>query len=90
MNEYSPEYILFFSAKRQKLIISSVTGRIAEKDIQVQFQTADELNVLITSTLGVETLRGYHKEGLIIVDNLESLPSSERLIIKEYIEPIFQ
>ena len=86
MNEYSPEYILFFSAKRQKLIISSVTGRIAEKDIQVQFQTADELNALITSTLGVETLRGYHKEGLIIVDNLESLPSSERLIIKEYIE----
>lgn len=86
MNDYAPEYILFFSAKKQKLVFSSTTGRIAEKAIQWQFQTAEELDMLIRSAIGIESLRGYHKEGLVVVDNLESLTSAERVLIKEYIE----
>lgn len=85
-NEYAPEYVLFFSAKKQKLTISAVTGKVIEKALSWQFQTADELKTQILDALGVDKLRGYHKEGLIIVDNLEALSTSERFSIKEFIE----
>jgi GTPase SAR1 family protein len=42
-NDYKPEYIFFFSAKKRKLQVSDATGRIIEKEIPSHFETADEL-----------------------------------------------
>ncbi len=83
---YTPKYILFFSAKKQKLDISSVSGRIYEQGIQQHFSNANELCQHILDALNISELRGFHDEGLIIVDNLESLLEEERAKIKQFIE----
>lgn len=86
VNEYSPKYVFFFSAKKQRLDISSVTGKIFEKTVHRQFETADELFSIILESLGRETLRNFHEEGIIIIDNLEALPGDEREKVKSFIE----
>lgn len=84
--EYAPKYILFFSAKKQRLDISSTSGRIFEKSMYQHFSNASELRQLILTSLKISELRGFHDEGLIIVDNLESLLEEEREEIKQFIE----
>ena len=86
INEYKPEYIFFFSAKKRKLHISSVTGRIVEKETCSHFETAEELINLIHESLSLKTFKGYHREGLIIVDNLEAVSVDDRKKIKQFIE----
>lgn len=85
-NDYKPEYIFFFSAKKRKLQVSDATGRIIEKEIPSHFETADELIALIHEALSLETFKGYHDEGLIIVDNLEAVSIDDRRKIKHFIE----
>lgn len=85
-NDYRPKYLFFFSAKKRKLQISEATGRVVEQQIRWHFETADELISLIHGSLGLETFKGYHEEGLIIVDNLEALSSSERSKVKLFVE----
>ena len=85
-NDYLPEYMLFFSAKRRKLSYSETTGKIIEQQVPSHFESADELISLIHDALGEESFKHYHKEGLIIVDNLESLSETERKSIKHFIE----
>lgn len=86
LNEYVPQYILFFSAKKRKLSLASETGKIVEQGMHHHFETAEELVDLIHSSLGIETLRKYHEDGLIIVDNLETLSFEERQKVKTFIE----
>ena len=86
LNDYKPEYIFFFSAKKRKLQVSDATGRIIEKEIPSHFETADELIALIHEALSLETFKGYHDEGLIIVDNLEAVSIDDRRKIKHFIE----
>lgn len=85
-NDYSPDYILFFSAKKRKLTISQETGRIVEQKMRWHFETADELITQIHQLLDCTNFRKFHKEGFIIVDNLESLSDNDREIIKQFID----
>lgn len=86
INEYSPQYMLFFSAKKQKLDISVSSGKILEKSIQRQFATTEELVNLILMYLERENLKGFHDDGVVIIDNLESLSDDERQKIKQFVE----
>lgn len=86
INDYKPQYIFFFSAKKRKLQISDVTGRIIEKETPSHFETADQLIALIHEALSLESFRGYHDEGLIVVDNLEAVSIDDRKKIKQFIE----
>lgn len=86
INDYKPEYIFFFSAKKHKLQVSDTTGRIIEKETFPHFETADELMKLIHDALSLETFKDYHGEGLIIVDNLEAVSIDDRKKIKKFIE----
>lgn len=86
VNEYEPRYMLFFSAKRRKLALASETGRFVEQQMRHHFQTADELIDLIKSALDVTTFKKYHEEGLIVVDNLETLTIEERQKVKTFVE----
>lgn len=86
VNEYEPRYMLFFSAKRRKLTLASETGKCVEQQIRYHFQTADELIDLIKTALNVTTFRKYHEEGLIVVDNLETLTLEERQKVKTFVE----
>ncbi len=84
--EYAPKYIFFFSAKKKRLDISSSTGKILEKNVCRHFSNSNELRELILSSLQRQNLKGFHDEGLIIVDNLEALTEEERKEIKQFIE----
>ena len=86
INDYSPKYILFFSAKRRKLSLSAETGRFIEQPMKSHFETASELKELILESLGLDSLRKYHEDGLIVIDNLETLPIAERDSVKVFVE----
>lgn len=86
INEYKPQYILFFSAKKHKLDIAPANGKIIEKSIHKYIENADDLIQHILNAIGLNDLRGFHEEGLIIVDNLEAISSAERKKIKQFIE----
>ena len=86
VNEYLPKYMFFFSAKKRKLTFSTETGKLIEQQTRCHFETADELIALILASLKVDSLRKIHGEGLIVVDNLETLPPIERQKIKAFIE----
>ncbi len=86
INDYTPNYILFFSAKQRKLTLASETGRFIEQPMRSHFETAAELIDRLLSSLGVDNLRKFHEEGLIVVDNLETLPSEERQKVKSFVE----
>ena len=86
INEYRPEYILFFSAKQRKLDLSPETGKFIERGMRCHFKSADELIQLILSELSIETFRKFRDEGLIVIDNLETLPLEERQKIKNFVD----
>ena len=86
VNDYAPSYILFFSAKKRKLTLASETGRFIEQQMRCHFESADELIELLFSSLGLENLRRFHDEGLVVVDNLETLSVEERKKVKKFVE----
>ena len=86
INEYSPKYILFYSAKKRKLSLASETGKFVEQPMRSHFDTIDELKKLIFSSLHIDNLRGFHDEGIVVVDNLETLSPEERKYLKTFVE----
>ena len=85
-NEYQPQYVLFFSAKERRLDIAPETGKIIENGMRCHFSSADELIHLILDELGLESFRKYREEGLIVIDNLETLSLDDREKIKVFVE----
>lgn len=86
LNDYLPSYILFFSAKKQKLEIASANGRIIESPIHKRFENLDDLRNLILNNLQISDFKNFHDEGIIIVDNLEAISEDERINIKHFID----
>ena len=86
INGYQPEFVLFFSAKKRKISLASETGRFIEQPIKSHFETAEELMDLILSNLKVISLRDCRVEGLIVIDNLETLSIEERQKVKTFVE----
>lgn len=86
LNDYQPQYIFFFSGKRQRLELSAATGKIIEKPLHRFFENTDELVHHIFTSLGVSELTNFRDEGIIIVDNLEALSAQERDKLKCFIE----
>lgn len=86
VNEYHPKYIFFFSAKKRKLSLAPETGKFVEQQMYSHFENAEELIELIKSSLNIENFRQFKDEGIIIVDNLETLSTDERKKIKDFIE----
>lgn len=86
INDYNPEYLFFFSAKKRQLRVSDTTGRITEQQTRWHFETADELISLIHKALELDSFNGFHDDGLIVVDNLETLSIEERQKVKQFIE----
>lgn len=86
VNEYTPKYILFFSAKKRMLDIASESGKVIERKLRSHFETYEDLEKLILDNLKIRSLQNYSDEGIIIIDNLESMNLSEREKVKEFIE----
>lgn len=86
VNDYDPRYMLFFSAKKRKLSLAAETGKFVEQQMRYHFQSADELIELIKAALNITSFRKFRDEGLIVIDNLETLTPEEREKIKTFVE----
>ena len=85
INNYSPDFLLFFTAKEESLDFSHTTGKIQRNSNRHSFGTANELISSIYNYLKIESFSGFKKNGLIIVDNVESLSAEERKTIEDFI-----
>lgn len=86
VNDYQPEYVLFFSAKKRKLELANETGRIVEQNMRYHFENAEELIAQIKEALQIESFRKFHQEGIVVIDNLETLSQEERKKVKLFVE----
>ena len=86
INDYLPNYIFFFSAKKRKLALAAETGRFIEQPMRSHFENAEELIALLLSSLELDNLRKFHESGVVVVDNLETLPMEERHKVKTFVE----
>lgn len=86
INNYAPSFILFFSAKKLELNISSTSGGIERLEIKNAFSSFETLQKRIFSCLRINNFIGFDKTGLIIIDNFETLSQEERDRIREFIE----
>lgn len=85
MNDYHPEFVLFFTAKEESLSFSQTSGKIQNIPSRYSFKEASELIQNIFGMLKITSFAGYDKSGLIIVDNLETLSSEERKKVEDFI-----
>ena len=86
LNNYNPDFILFFTAKEEALDLSFTTGKIQRKIYRHNFSSFDELKSSIFDKLNISGFEGYDGQGIIIIDNLETLERSERIKINEFID----
>lgn len=81
-----PSFILFYSAKDQMLDINDTTGIIQKKRIKSQFNDLESLKSLIFSDLEIVEFDDYWKsDGIIIIDNLETLNTDDRHNVMDYL-----
>jgi len=86
INAYSPDFVLFFSAKREELRVSATSGSIERNKLTASFSSVEELKQSIFAYLGIDDYSKLNKKGLIIIDNLESLTTAERRLLAEFVE----
>ena len=86
INSYSPSYILFYSAKKEYLDISSTTGKIENRKSNNSFINKEELENKIYRDLEIENFIGFKQDGIIIIDNLETLDVSEKEKIQDFVQ----
>ncbi|MCI6560358.1 MAG: hypothetical protein MR434_02945 [Ruminococcus sp.] len=83
---FRPSFILFYSAKEQMLDINDETGAIKKKRLKSQFHDLDLFKSLLFKDLEIQDFNDYLKiEGLIIVDNLESLKTDDRKDVLDFL-----
>ena len=85
INNYHPDFLLFFTAKEEVLTFSDTTGRIQNRPNRYSFKDADTLINGIFAELGVDNFLSYSKTGLIVIDNLETLQIEDRKKLDEFI-----
>lgn len=86
LNGYVPDIILFYSAKDRVLNLSRTTGKVEEGQVKKNFSSFDELRTQIFADLGISSFENYHKSGLIVIDNLETLVEEERNKVKDFVQ----
>lgn len=86
INGYSPEFILFLTAKDEFLDISMTSGKVQRLSTKQTFISAEQFINTVFNFLGIKSFAGYTKSGLIILDNFETLPEDERAKVQEFVQ----
>lgn len=85
-----PKFILFYSAKTQSLEYDNYTGKVYIKERRKHFASFDELLSKLFHALSIEAFTDeWNEPGIVVIDNLETLPEDERRKIIEYVEVEF-
>ena len=81
-----PEFILFFSAKEEKLDCDQNTGKLVSHRVSKQFSSFDELKAKMYAHLKIsEFTDAWDHSGILIVDNLETLDAENRKQLIDFI-----
>lgn len=86
VNDYFPEAILFFTAKKEKLSLSTTSGKIEKQDTSYSFSDMEGLKSGILQYLNISSFEGYKGQGLIVIDNYETIDENEKKKINDFIE----
>ena len=86
INNYKPAFLLFFSAKERKLTYSQTSGVIESVIVRKTFSTFSELKAQIFDLLQIDGFEGFTRNGIIIVDNLETLSGQDRQELHDFIQ----
>lgn len=86
VNSYCPHFILFYTAKKEVLDISKTSGKIESHTSKTSFLSKDELEKKIYQDLNIENFFGFNKDGIIIIDNLESIEIEEKEKIQDFVQ----
>lgn len=81
-----PEFILFYSSKIELLDFDRTSGNLYSKKVRSQFSTYNELRASLNQDLGIdEFVDGWKHEGILIIDNLETLSYDDRKQVIDFI-----
>ena len=84
-----PSFILFYSAKKQEMVYDQSTGHLFVKAMHSQFSTCEELTTCLLHDLGIEEFDdAWSREGILVIDNLETISLQERKLISDFISAI--
>ena len=86
INNYKPEFLLFFSAKERKLTYSQTSGVLESVIVRKTFSTFSELKTQIFAFLQIDNFLEFDHSGIVIVDNLETLSSQDRAELHDFIQ----
>ncbi len=79
------DFILFFSAKEEKLDFDYVTKNLKLCNVKKQITTLDEFKFEIKEYLGTDDLTLIKQKGLILIDNFETINDVEKQKIDNFI-----
>ena len=79
------DFILFFSAKEEVLDIEESVGKINSYKLKSQISSLQDIKREIKRYLGTDDLVSYEKNGLIVIDNFETLSEVEKAKINDFI-----
>lgn len=79
------DFILFFSAKEEVLDIEENGGKINRYQLKSQISSLQDIKREVKEYLGVDNLVNYEKNGLIVIDNFETLSETEKAKINQFI-----
>jgi GTPase SAR1 family protein len=88
-NTYQIDFILFFSSKDEYLRSSDTTGELYIDTSIRQIDSFHSLEKAITTILDVpdiESIQAEYRRGIIVIDNIENLESSEKDKIYQFIK----
>ena len=81
-----PEFILFFSAKEEKLEHDPNTGKLVGHRVQKQFSNFADLKNKVFARLNIDDFSNeWNHSGILVIDNLETLDAENRKKLIDYI-----
>lgn len=86
INGYHPKFVLFYTAKEQKLSYSVTAGNIESISVRQTYSSFKDFKTQFFRDLGIESFDNFKKEGIVIVDNLETLSSEDRSKLHDFIQ----
>lgn len=81
-----PDFILFFTAKEEKLEYDPHTGKLVSHRVNKQFSSFEELKNKVYSQLKInEFADDWNYSGILVIDNLETLDAENRKKLVDFI-----
>ena len=83
--DYNPQFLLFFTAKEEKMNFSETTGDLYIEPLKKQVDNFEDLKTKLFSLLQISDLDELTIPGIIVVDNVETFAQEDRRLLTDFI-----